>query len=254
MLRAPLRLGKAFLYHLGGVGELIWGTVLALREIGKIPSLLWEQINYMGVGSLGLVMVTSAFTGMVAAVQTAYQIRDYVPLMYLGVGVAKAVMIELGPVLVALVFAGRVGAGIAAELGTMRVTEQIDALELMAVDPYRYLCLPRILAGLITVPVLTVLGEAVAILGATFVANILLNVPFETFAHGMKLFFMTKDLFGGLAKALVFGGIVALMGTYWGYNAKGGAVGVGKATTQAVVSSSLLILAADYVLGTVIFG
>jgi phospholipid/cholesterol/gamma-HCH transport system permease protein len=244
----------AFFYHLGGVGELLWGTLLAFREIKKVPRLLWDQLSYMAAGSLPIVLVTSAFVGMVAAVQTAYQIRDFVPMMYLGVGVAKAVMIELGPVLVALVFAGRVGAGIAAELGTMRVTEQIDALELMAIDPYRYLALPRFLGGLISVPLLTILGECVALIGALFVARYVLFVPVETFTHGMRIYFVAKDLFGGLAKSVVFGAIVSLMGIYCGYNAKGGAVGVGKATTQAVVASSLLILAADYVLGTIIFG
>ncbi len=249
----PFRPIVVLFYHLGGIGELIWGTLLALREINKVPRLLWGQLSYMAMGSLPLVLVTSAFVGMVAAVQTAYQIRDFVPMMYLGVGVAKAVMIELGPVLVALDFAGRVGAGIAAELGTMRVTEQIDALELMAIDSYRYLALPRFLGAVISVPLLTILGEAVALVGALLVARYVLYVPVETFTHGMRIYFVAKDLLGGLAKSLVFGAIVSLMGVYFGYNAKGGAVGVGRATTQAVVASSLLILAADYILGTIIF-
>ncbi len=242
------------LAFLGGVAELLWGTLLSLREIHKALGLTAQALIYVGLGSLPLVALTSAFTGMVAAVQTAYQIKDYVPMLYLGAGVAKAVLIELGPVLTALVLAGRVGAGFAAELGTMRVTEQIDALELMGIDPYRFLALPRFLACLIAVPALTVFSEAVALLGAVVVARVGLNVPVEVFTQGMRMFFAFRDLWGGLVKAFTFGLIIATMGVYFGYNAKRGAVGVGKATTQAVVASSLLILAADYVLGTLLFG
>jgi len=237
----------------GGVVELIWNSILGLREIRKLPKQLVAQMQEMGVNSMPLVLLTSTFTGMVTAVQVAYQIRDYAPLDFLGAGVAKMVMMELGPVLTALVVAGRVGAGIAAELGTMRVTEQIDALECMAIEPVRFLVLPRLLAGLIMVPILTILAEFVAISGAAIVSSVVVDLPTATFFQGIKLFFLPKDLFGGLLKSVVFGFIIALMGSYYGFNAEGGAVGVGKATTRAVVASSLLILVSDYFLGVLIF-
>lgn len=247
------RLFFEFAYFLGGVTELLYQSLLALREIKKLPRNLFEQMNELGVNSLPLVLITSTFTGMVTSVQVAYQIRDYAPLDFLGAGVAKMVMVELGPVLTALVVAGRVGAGIAAELGTMRVTEQIDALECMAIDPVRYLVLPRLFAGIIMVPLLTIFAEFVAIGGAGIISKIIFDLPMSTFFQGIRLFFLPKDLFGGLAKSVVFGFVITLMGSYYGFNAEGGAVGVGKATTRAVVASSLLILMFDYILGVLIF-
>ncbi|HDM90756.1 MAG: ABC transporter permease [Candidatus Hydrothermota bacterium] len=254
MLDALINLVSEVLELLGGVADLAVKSLKSLRDIKKIPGPLLEQMNNFGVNSVPIVLFTSVFTGMVTAVQIAYQIRDYAPLDLLGAGVAKMVMIELGPVLTALVIAGRMGAGIAAELGTMRVTEQIDALECMAIDPVRYLVLPRILSGIIMVPILTVLAITVAIAGAAFVSNVVVDLDYTTFFQGIKLHFVPKDLYGGLIKSVFFGLIVSLMGSYYGYYARGGATGVGKATTQAVVSSSLLILLVDYVLGVILFG
>ena len=245
---------ESFFYHLGALVRLLLYLFRSLREIRKISPQFIQNLDRIGIGSIPLVVVASAFTGMVASVQTAYQVRDYVPLDFLGAGVAKAIMIELGPVLTALIIAGRVGAGIAAELGTMRVTEQIDALEVMAIDPVRFLVLPRVLAGIIVVPLLTVLGEAVSIIGAAIVSATFLRISYSTFFHGIRLFFLPLDLWGGLAKSLVFGLVITLIGCHFGFNAERGAKGVGKATTLAVVFSSLLILMFDYILGTIIFG
>ncbi len=238
----------------GGVFDLLIKSIKALRDIKKIPHLLIEQLNSYGVNSLPIVILTSTFTGMVTAVQIAYQLRDYAPLDLLGAAVAKMVMIELGPVLTALVIAGRTGAGIAAEIGTMRVTEQIDALECMAIDPVRFLVLPRLLAGVIMTPLLVVFSNTVAILGAAFVSKVVVNLDYTTFFQGIKLHFLPKDLYGGLIKAVVFGLIVSLMGSYYGYYTEGGAVGVGKSTTKAVVASSILILMSDYILGVLLYG
>jgi len=243
-----------FLHHTGAIIIFIKDIILSLREIKKIGGSLVEQMYRIGIESVPIVFLTSAFVGMVTAVQVAYQIRDYAPLDFLGAGVGKMVMIELGPVLTALVIAGRVGAGIAAEVGTMRVTEQIDALECMAIDPIRFLVLPKILAGLIMIPLLTVLAEVLAIISAAFISHMVVDLAYSVFFQGMRLFFEQKELFGGLAKSLVFSFIITLMGSYFGYNSKGGAVGVGKSTTQAVVVSSILILGADYILGVLIYG
>ncbi|HDL60495.1 MAG TPA: ABC transporter permease, partial [candidate division WOR-3 bacterium] len=160
--------------HIGEFFILMKDSVLGVTNLYKIRKELLRQLEFFGVNSIPLVTFASLFTGMVSSVQTAYQIRDYAPLDFLGAGVAKAVMVELGPVLTALIMAGRVGAGIAAELGTMRVTEQIDALEVIGIDPAGFLILPRLIAGLIMVPLLTVLADFVAITGSAVISKLIL--------------------------------------------------------------------------------
>ncbi len=162
-------------------------------------------------------------------------------------------MIELGPVLTALIVGGRVGASIAAELGTMRVTEQIDALEAMAIDPVRYLVVPRVVAAVIMLPVLTVLSNAIAIYGSYVVAVTTVGVSTHTFVVSLQQFFFLKDLWSGLIKSVFFGAVIAWMGCYHGFRTEGGAEGVGVATTRAVVASCVQVLIIDYVLANVLF-
>ncbi len=228
-------------------------TLRAIPGFWRKGHLVLEQMVAIGIDSMPLVFVTSVFTGGVAAVQAAYQFQDYVPMRYLGSVIGKSVVIELGPVLTALVVAGRVGASIAAELGTMRVTEQIDALETIGISPIRYLAVPRLIAGMIMLPVITVFSDFLAIAGAYVVAHISLDVATNTFMEGLRLFFYLQDVFGGLVKSLFFGVVIATMGCYFGFSAQGGAEGVGRATTKAVVGSCLLILILDYMLATLIF-
>jgi phospholipid/cholesterol/gamma-HCH transport system permease protein len=238
---------------LGQVSLMLGRTVFALRHIVRSLHLILAQMYYMGVKSVWLIMITSVFTGGVAAWQAAYQFKNYVPLRYLGGAVGKAVLIELAPVLTALVVAGRVGAGIAAELGSMKVTEQIDAMETMAVDPIRYLAMPRLAAGIIMLPIITALSDFIAIMGAMVVAVNLVGVETETFINGFKQFFQLADFVSGLTKATVFGAIISLMGCYHGFYAQGGAQGVGLGTTRAVVSAAVMILVADYLMATLLF-
>jgi phospholipid/cholesterol/gamma-HCH transport system permease protein len=242
------------LHEIGAFSLLVWRIFRNLPLIFKNFKLTTEQMLMMGVASLPLVIFTSVFTGAVSAVQAAYQFRGIIPMRYLGTAVGKAVIIELGPVLTALVVAGRVGAAIAAELGTMKVTEQIDALETMALDPIRYLATPRFVAGLIMVPILTIFADFVAILGALFVSILFLNISSFTFLNGVKAFFHLSDFFGGLLKAGIFGAIIAIVGCYHGFKTQGGAEGVGISTTRAVVLASVLILIADYAVATILFG
>ncbi|MBI4720493.1 MAG: ABC transporter permease [Chitinivibrionia bacterium] len=211
------------------------------------------QMEQIGLGSIPLVLVTSLFVGAVAAVQAAYQFQDYVPMRFLGTVVGKSVILELGPVLTALVVGGRVSASIAAELGTMRVTEQIDAMEMLAIDPVRYLVLPRMVAALIMLPVLTIFSDFLAITGGMVVAKVSIGVSTATFVEGLRLFFYVEDVISGLLKTVAFGGIIALMGCYNGFRTYGGAEGVGRSTMHAVVSSCLLILITNYFLATVLF-
>ncbi|MFH1690655.1 MAG: ABC transporter permease [Candidatus Eisenbacteria bacterium] len=239
--------------EVGFAGMLFWRSMLSLRKLGRSMPLVLEQARRIGIESLPLVIITSVFTGAVTAVQAAYQLKDFVPKIYMGTAIYKSVVIELGPVLTALVVGGRVSASIAAELGSMRVTEQIDAMDAMAIDPVRYLTMPRIVAALVMLPVLTVFADILAIGGGFFVANASLGLSPKIFIQGMKLFFLPQDVFGGLIKAFVFGGIISLMGCSAGLRTVGGAVGVGTAATRAVVTSCVLILVSDYILAVLLF-
>jgi phospholipid/cholesterol/gamma-HCH transport system permease protein len=239
--------------EIGAAGMLLWRSFLAARKLLRSTPLVIEQMRRVGVESLPLVIITSIFTGAVTAVQAAYQLKDFVPKLYLGTAIYKSVVIELGPVLTALVVGGRVSASIAAELGTMRVTEQIDAMDAMAIDPVRYLVMPRMVAALIMLPIVTVFADVLAIGGGFVVANLSFDMSPKTFIAGIKLFFFAHDVFGGLFKSFVFGGIIALMGCTAGLRTLGGAVGVGRAATRAVVASCVLILISDYVLATLLF-
>jgi phospholipid/cholesterol/gamma-HCH transport system permease protein len=205
------------------------------------------------VQSIMLVVIVSLFTGAVAAVQAAYQFSNVVPLKFIGSVILRSVIIELGPVLTALIVGGRVGASIAAELGTMRVTEQIDALEAMAINPVRYLVVPRVVAAVVMLPVLTVLSDAIAVAGGWLVSATALGVSSHTYAVSLKEFFYMKDLLSGLIKSVFFGGVISWMACYHGFRTEGGAEGVGIATTRAVVASCVQVLIIDYVLANVLF-
>ena len=198
-------------------------------------------------------VVVSLFTGAVAAVQAAYQFTSVVPMRYLGSVILRSVIIELGPVLTALVIGGRVGASIAAELGTMKVTEQIDALRAMAIHPVRYLVVPRVVAAVIMLPIITIFSDAIAIFGGYVVAITSIGVSSHTYTQSLKDFFLMKDLWSGLIKSFFFGGIIGTMGCFHGFATEGGAEGVGLATTYAVVASCVLVLISDYVLANVLF-
>jgi phospholipid/cholesterol/gamma-HCH transport system permease protein len=238
---------------LGRLSLMLGRALLAFKYFFSSIHLIVAQMYQIGVRSVWLIVITSIFTGGVSAWQAAYQFQNYVPIRYLGGAVGKAVLIELAPVLTALVIAGRVGAGIAAELGSMKVTEQIDAMESMSVDPIRYLVMPRFAAGIFMLPVITALADFIAIFGALTVAVSLVGVETETFMNGFKQFFTLSDFYSGLIKAAVFGGIISIMGCYHGFFTTGGAQGVGASTTRAVVSSAVMILIADYVMATILF-
>jgi phospholipid/cholesterol/gamma-HCH transport system permease protein len=237
----------------GGV-FLLMGDVLRELPGGlRKGSLVATQMVSIGLQSMPLTVIVALFTGAVAAVQASYQFRDYVPMIYLGTVIGKSVVIELGPVLTGLVVGGRVGASIAAELGTMRVTEQVDAMETMGISPIRYLVVPRVVAAAVMLPVLTIFADVVAIFGGFLVAVATLDVTAHTFSSGLRLYFHVRDVFSGLVKAHFFGVIIALMGSYYGLRSEGGAEGVGLATTRAVVSLCLLILIVDYLLASFLF-
>jgi phospholipid/cholesterol/gamma-HCH transport system permease protein len=239
--------------EVGRVAFMIFEGARHFPRALSSPRRILQQMQAIGVDSLGLVAVVSLFTGAVAAVQAAYQFSSVVPLKFLGSVILRSVIIELGPVLTALVVGGRVGASIAAELGTMKVTEQIDALRAMAIHPVRFLVVPRVIAALIMLPTITVFADAIAVFGGWVVAVTSLDVSTPMYVSGLRDFFYLRDLMGGLSKSFFFGGIIATMGCFYGFSTEGGAEGVGVATTKAVVSSCVLVLISDYVLANVLF-
>ncbi|HUV31273.1 MAG TPA: ABC transporter permease [Acidobacteriota bacterium] len=248
------RRGVSLINRLGGLSLLLFRFATSLKDIPRSLRLIIEQFYSIGVRSLPLIIVISIFIGAVSAWQAAYQFKFIgAPLRLLGQAVGKAVVIELAPVLSALVFAGRVGAGITAEMGTMRVTEQIDALDAMGINPVRYLVLPRVLACLIMVPMLVIFANFIAIMGGLVVAVLGVDISPETFLNGFKDSFKVSDFLGGLTKAAVFGLLVGLVGCQEGFRAEGGAEGVGAATTTSVVVSCVLILVFNFIFAMVLF-
>lgn len=214
---------------------------------------LFQAMEFVGVGSLFIVTLTGLFTGAVFALQGAVAFRLFNAESLVGPTVGLSLARELAPVLTGLMVTGRAGSGIATELGTMRVTEQIDALYTMAVNPVQYLVVPRFIAGLIMVPLLSILFTLVGMCGCYFVGVVLLGIDEGVFIAKVRWFVDARDIFSGLIKAFVFGGILTMVGCYKGFNASGGARGVGIATTQSVVASSILILVADYFLTAMMF-
>ena len=235
----------------GQVGEICLLTGRIAKRTPMVvlnPSLTFQQLIRVGITSLPLIIVISVFIGAVTAIQADYQFRGFVPATYLGTAVCKFVIIESGPVLTALVLAGRVGSAIAAEIGTMKEKEELDAMTVLNLDPLRYLALPRLLSGVIAFPLLTIISDFLAICGGWLVTNLILKVTTATYVFGLRFLFSGYDIWIGLVKAMVFGGIVVIMGYYHGIGAGAGAKGVGQASMRSVVSSCVLILVMDFVI------
>ncbi|HSJ24484.1 MAG TPA: ABC transporter permease [Longimicrobiales bacterium] len=209
------------------------------------PQLLVPHMARLGVASLPIALFIAGFTGIVMALQASYTLTGAVPLYFVGVLVGKTMILELGPVLTGLALAGRVGANIAAEIGSMRVTEQIDALETLGYDPFAYLVVPRVLAGLIMFPVIVAFANTIGILAGWATALNLLDMTTPEFVRGLRLFFQPFDVTFSLIKAASFGLAVTTIGSFFGFHTSGGAAAVGTSTTQAVVVSSMLILVLD---------
>ncbi len=212
------------------------------------PSFLVEQLYIIGITSIPLVLITATFTGMVFAWQMAYQLAGLAPDIYIGVAVGKSVMVELGPVLVSMVMCGRIGAAMCAELGTMAVTEQFDALKCLNLSPHRYLMAPRLVASVIMLPVLTIIASLISILSGWIVTYIGIGVPIEIFMNGVRMFYADWDMIVGLIKSAVSGYIIASFATYFGYYTTNGAEGVGRSTKASVVASMTSVLIAAFLL------
>jgi phospholipid/cholesterol/gamma-HCH transport system permease protein len=248
-------LGRLVLEGLAHVGRLSLLVMELIRGLAEwriwLPRTMTEAWN-IGVGSLFIVLLISGFAGGVIAFQTGYQFTGNLPYYVVGTLITEGVVLELGPVLTALVLAGRIGARYAAELGTMRVTEQIDALESLGRSPASHLIIPRVLAGLVMVPVLVVFANIIGIVVGWLSVKSVLPVSNADFAYGAQFFWRSFDGYYSIIKAFFFAGALTLIPCYVGFNTQQGAEGVGKATTGAVVSASVVILLLDTLLAKIL--
>ena len=249
-------LGRGVLGLCRGVGTLTLFALAGLSHILRPPfygRLFARALAEIGYFSLPVVALTAIFTGMVLALQSSTGLARFSAETAMPTLVVLSITRELGPVLAGLMVAGRIGAAMAAEIGTMRVTDQIDALTTLSTTPMKYLVAPRLLAGIVALPLLVVVADILGVFGGFIVATLKLGFNPHTYLSNTLTYMETQDVVSGLTKAAVFGFLISLMGCYHGYNSRGGAQGVGSATTMAVVSASVLILAFDYLLSELFF-
>lgn len=249
-------IGKFTLKTIDEFGSLViylWESILSIFRYSINFDNLIDQMIFIGVDSLAVVGLTGLFTGMVLSLQ-AYNMARIVGVTYIiGPTVALSMTRELGPVLTALMITARCGSSMASEIGTMKVTDQIDALEVMAVDPYYYLSVPRIIAAMIMLPIMTILCSLVGIAGGYIVYTYFLGLNHVVYVEKIYQYIKLNDIYDGLLKAFFFGIILATISTFKGFETTGGSKGIGRFTTQAVVLSSVYILFADYILTAVLF-
>lgn len=233
--------------YLGGLGLLSYETARCFRKRWE-AGLMLEQMERIGVRSLSIVLLTALFTGMVLALQMGNYLTRFGAKPYAGRILALSMLREMGPVLTALMIGGRVGAGITAEIGSMNVTEQIDAMRSLGINPIQKLVLPRLVALLVMLPLLTVLADFVGVLGGLFISSLELDIPADFYLNSIVQFIKFQDLLSGLGKTFFFAFFIALIACYNGLQVSGGADGVGRATTQTVVTTSITILVSDFFL------
>jgi phospholipid/cholesterol/gamma-HCH transport system permease protein len=244
-------LGRWVLDGLSHVGRLSFFVEEAVRGLAEVriwwPRMMVEAWN-IGVGSLFIVLLISGFAGAVSSLQARYQFTGTIPIYYLAGVIVESIVLELGPVLTGLILAGRIGARYAAELGTMRVTEQIDALESLGRSPASHLIVPRVIAGLVMIPALTVMADVMGIASGWFSMKLVLPITDSDFSYGARIFWRQQDASFSVIKAFFFAGSITVISCYMGFTTQQGAEGVGRATTGAVVSSSVMILLLDVIL------
>jgi phospholipid/cholesterol/gamma-HCH transport system permease protein len=225
---------------------LSWSALVAIATPPRYGREIVAQMDSLGVGSLSIVILTGTFTGMVLALQSAASLDAFGARPYVGRLISISMVRELGPVLTALMVTGRVGSGMAAEIGSMVVTQQIDALRVLGSDPVRKLVAPRILAGMVMVPILTILSDAVGMFGGSLISITQLGLSWEFYWRSVAQTLVANDFAMGLTKPIVFGFILASVGCFMGLRTRGGTQGVGQATTRSVVVASVMILSSDF--------
>ncbi|MEM6629933.1 MAG: ABC transporter permease [Bacteroidota bacterium] len=243
----------SMLNALGNFGYLIWQVSKSIPHSFKERKRIVYQMDHVGVNSIPLVLVIGFFAGAIIAWQAAYQFRGMISLSVMGGQVTRVVVMEMAPVLTALVISGRIGASMTAEIGTMQVTEQIDALKTLGINPIRYIVLPRVLGLSLMMPILTFFSLFIAVLGAYLVSDYFLDITRQIFLRSIRDFFEVRDLLGGLIKGTLFGLQISLIGCYMGMRTEGGAKGVGDATISSFVISAISILVSDFLLWVILF-
>jgi len=241
------------LIPLGEIGYLLWQVLGNLRYAWRDRRRVVYQLAHIGVDSIPLVLLVGLFAGAIIAWQGAYQFKGMVSLTVLGGQVARVIFMEMAPILTAIVIAGRIGASMTAEIGSMKVSEQIDALRTLSIDPIRYIVMPRFLGLSLMMPILAFFAVCIGMLGAYLVAAYFLDLSYQTFFQSVKDFFQLSDLLGGLIKSSLFGLLIALIGCYKGLSTTGGAKGVGRSTINSFVNAAVAILVADFLLWIILF-
>ncbi len=243
--------GKRLLVFTEEAGEFLLFIQKTFSWFPRKPfrsALFFKQMEFIGVNSIPIIALTGTFTGMVFALQTGYAFKLFNAEAFVGSTVGLALSREIAPVFTALMVVARAGSGMAAEIGTMKVTEQVDAMVSMAVHPIHYLVVPRVLASMVMVPLLTAIFCFIGVFGAYVVSVYLLQIDPKSFTQKLLYYVDVSDLMGAMMKSVVFGALLSLISCHRGYRTYGGAQGVGRATTQAVVISSVTILIVDYFL------
>jgi phospholipid/cholesterol/gamma-HCH transport system permease protein len=231
--------------HAGEMALIVWTTVVAVFTGQLHPRQVLREMHWMGVQSMPIITVTGLLAGVVTSQQGGYQYTTAVPLYVLGSVVTSSIILELGPVLTAVVFVGRIGARITAELGTMKVSEQIDALYSLGRHPVQQLVAPRLIAGAIVLPLLVAYANTIGIMAAMYTSRAMMGLGYESFIYGVQLFWHTFDLYYSVGKGLAFGFIIPLISSHMGLRTYGGAEGVGRATTASVVFMIMAVLVLD---------
>jgi len=257
MLRKLInKIGHFSVNYFESTGQLVImsaKTFLAIRKAHNYIDQIIEQFVFIGRYSLPIISIASLFMGLVLGVQIGTQISPQTPAWVEGGLILRSILLEMGPVITALILAGRVSSGIASEMGAMKVTEQIDALRTMAIDPIEYLVMPRLIAGMIAVPVLLVFADTIAIFAGFISSTFTINLNWAGFVKGMRHVFKQFDVYTSLIKAFIFGIVVVLSGCFFGMKSGHGAKGVGKATTHAVVWAMIEILILDYIISATLY-
>jgi phospholipid/cholesterol/gamma-HCH transport system permease protein len=245
--------GNVFLVHVARMTRLCGLIFGRFPLIIKNISISIEQMYAIGIESLPLVSVIAIFIGATTVTQAVYQFSGFIPLKYLGLAVCKTLISEIGPVFTSMVVAGRISTGIAAEIGSMKTGEQLDAMVCLNLDPVRYLYVPKMIACMIMIPMLVVWSELIAFISSIFTVIFSVKVTLFVYLTGLKSLFNPADLIIGIAKTSIFGAIIALTGCYFGLETRGGAEGVGNSTTKAVMTSFVMILIFDFLVAFFVF-
>jgi phospholipid/cholesterol/gamma-HCH transport system permease protein len=247
MVRNLLNNISSFFYAVYQFSALTVSVFKRFPLIMKNPDLTIQQIRIIGIGSIPLVLVTGAFVGAETITQANFQMKGLAPMRYLGYGVSKALITELAPVITSFVVSSRISTAIAAEIGSMKTSEQLDAMYCLSLDHVRYVILPKVAAAAIMMPVLVIFSELVGFLASILIAYFFIDITMFTYLEGLRLFFYAPDMLIGVFKTSAFGAIIAISGAYYGLECVKGAEGIGMATTNSVMLSAILILLFDFI-------